>query len=114
MPLPVVWLVDLAIAIVYGLVIAFGVVRFRKGWGILVGGLIGCVLYLLNFVVISGLFPAWRGNEPSVLFTHIVFGLLAAGGYRGRSGGSEMLPWFSRFPHRKTPSDGPKCCRYTG
>jgi membrane associated rhomboid family serine protease len=40
-------------------------------------------LYLANLALVSLLFPAWRGNEPGVLFTHAVFGLIVGGAYRG-------------------------------
>jgi hypothetical protein len=44
---------------------------------------VGLVLYLLNFGVVSLCLPGLRGNEVSVIITHVVFGLVAAGVYRG-------------------------------
>jgi len=41
------------------------------------------VLYFINLGVVTMWFPAMRGNEVSVFVTHVVFGLIAAGAYRG-------------------------------
>jgi len=83
MPLVFVWLVHLAVSVVYGLIISRIIAVLTKSRAILTGGLIGLVLYLLNLLVVSLVWPQLRGNELSVLFTHIVFGLVAAGAYRG-------------------------------
>jgi hypothetical protein len=77
------WLVHVLISAFYGLLISLTVARLAQFRAILVGGLIGFVLYLLNFAVVNWFMPEYRGNEISVLFTHIVFGLVAAGAYRG-------------------------------
>jgi hypothetical protein len=83
LPLVAIWLCHLAVSIVYGLIIAKIINNFRQFKAILTGGLVGLVLYLINFGIISTLWSDLRGNEVSVLFTHVVFGLLAAGAYRG-------------------------------
>lgn len=83
MPLLAVWLVHLAIAILYGLVISRIIASLTQSRGILVGGLIGLLLYLLNLLMVALVWPQLRGGEASVIFTHVVFGLLAAGAYRG-------------------------------
>jgi hypothetical protein len=82
-PLPVTWLLHLAISVLYGFIVSAAVVRLTKWRAILIGGFMGLVLYLLNFGIVSVFFPALVGAESLVAFTHIVFGLLAAGAYRG-------------------------------
>ena len=73
----------LLISITYGLIIARGVAGLKQGRAILTGGLLGLVLYVINFGVFSAFWPQLRGDEVSVVFTHIVFGLITAGAYRG-------------------------------
>ena len=43
----------------------------------------GLVLYAINFGIVSLLWPDARGNEVAIAFAHVVFGLVAAGAYRG-------------------------------
>jgi hypothetical protein len=83
LPLPVVWLVHLAIAVVYGLIISFFVQKLTRGRAALTGIVVGLGLYLVNLAAVSALCPALRGNESAVLFTHAVFGLIAGASYRG-------------------------------
>lgn len=83
LPLPVLCLVHLAIAEIYGLIVSLFVTHITQGRAILTGGILGVALYVINFGLISLLAPAWRGSEVGVLLTHVVFGLLAAGAYRG-------------------------------
>ena|ERR1041385_1522191 len=83
MPLVLIWLIHLTISIVYGLIISRIVAGLTRSRAVLTGGITGLALYLLNLLVVSFAWPHLRGNELSVLFTHIVFGLLAAGVYRG-------------------------------
>ena len=78
-----IYLVHLLISIIYGILIARVVASLRQGRAILTGGLAGLVLYVINFGVVSAFWPEWRGAEVTVVFTHIVFGLIAAGAYRG-------------------------------
>jgi hypothetical protein len=73
----------LALAIIYGVLISLVITRIRQFAAVIVGGLLGLVLYRLNLTVISLWFPAMRGAEVSVIVTHVVFGLIAAGAYRG-------------------------------
>jgi hypothetical protein len=83
MPLPVLCLIHLLIAEVYGLIISLFVSHLTQGRAVLTGGVIGAGLYLINVAVVSWVLPSWRTNEVAVLFTHIVFGLVAGGAYRG-------------------------------
>jgi hypothetical protein len=83
LPLPVLCVLHLAIAEAYGLIISLFVTHITQGRAILAGGVLGIALYVINFGVVSLLAPDWRGSEIGVLFTHIVFGLIAGGAYRG-------------------------------
>lgn len=83
MPLPIACLFHLALAEVYGLIISWFVNNVTQGRAFIIGIVIGLVLYLANLGVVSSAFPAWRGNEVAVLFTHAVFGLIVGGAYRG-------------------------------
>ena len=77
------WIIHLGVSILYGLIIAKAVSTLRRRQAFIVGGAVGLVLYVINFGVVSTWWPDLRGNELSVVFTHIVFGLIAAGAYRG-------------------------------
>jgi hypothetical protein len=73
----------LVLSIIYAVLISFAVMHIRQMAAVLAGGAAGVVLYFLNLGVVTLLFPAMRGNEISVFVTHAVFGLIAAGAYRG-------------------------------
>jgi hypothetical protein len=83
LPIPAVWIIHLLVSVIYALVISRIVAGLTQQRAILTGGAIGFLLYLLNLAVVSFLWPEIRGNEIGVAFTHIVFGLVAAGAYRG-------------------------------
>lgn len=76
-------LLHLALSLAYGFIISLYVMHFRELRAVFMGGVAALVLYLLNFAVVSFCFPTLRGNEVPVLLTHAVFGLIAAGAYRG-------------------------------
>lgn len=78
-----VWLIHLALAIVYGLVVCRFVASYRIWRALVTAGLAGLALYVLNLAVVSLIWHAGPRHEIPVIFTHIVFGLLAAGAYRG-------------------------------
>jgi len=73
----------LALSLIYGIVVSFAVIHIREMTAVLVGGAVGLLLYLLNLGAVSLWFPSMRGSEISVIVTHAVFGLIAAGAYRG-------------------------------
>jgi hypothetical protein len=81
--LPLVWMLHMAVSIIYSLLITRVVAGLRQQRAILTGSLMGLILYVVNLAIVS----IWRrdfpGNEVSVVFTHVVFGLIAAGAYRG-------------------------------
>jgi len=83
MPLLLVWILHLAISLLYGLLISRMVATLRWRRAFFTGALAGLVLYAVNFGVVSALSPWLRGAEFSVVVTHIVFGLITAGAYRG-------------------------------
>jgi hypothetical protein len=75
---------QLLVSLLYACIIAPLVTRFRGMWAIGLGGLIGLGLYGLTFLVfhfLQGL--DWSGSELPVLVTHLVFGLVVAGLYKG-------------------------------
>jgi hypothetical protein len=76
-------LIHLGISLFYGIIISMVVSGIREMRAVLTGGVIGLVLYLANLGVISVFAPALRGNEATVIFTHVVFGLIAGAAYRG-------------------------------
>lgn len=73
----------LALSAIYGVIISFAVINIHELRAVIVGGIVGLVLYFINLGVVSLWLPTLRGTEFSVLFTHFVFGLIAAGAYRG-------------------------------
>jgi hypothetical protein len=84
MPLPFVWAVHLGLSLIYGIIVSASIGGLDRYRAVLVGGMIGAVLYLLNWLIVSLLWPSWAvGNQVPVIFTHVVFGLIAAGAYRG-------------------------------
>lgn len=76
-------ILHLALAIIYGVLISFVVSHIRQMAAVITGGVAGLALYFINLGVVTSCFPAMRGNEVSVFVTHLVFGLIAAGAYRG-------------------------------
>jgi len=73
----------LALALIYGVIVSFVILRIHQMAAVLTGGVVGVGLYFLNLGAVSLWFPALRGNEVSVFVTHVVCGLIAAGAYRG-------------------------------
>jgi hypothetical protein len=92
MPLLLVWALHLAVSILYGLIISRMVATLRRRRAFVTGAL-GClVLYALNLAIVSAVWPSLRGAEFSVVVTHIVFGLITAGAYRGLLKRKRELP----------------------
>jgi hypothetical protein len=79
----VVIIVHLALSLVCGVIVALTVTNVRSMRAVLTGGVVGLALYLLNFGIVTLWLPELRGGEVSVVVTHAVFGLIAAGAYRG-------------------------------
>ena len=75
--------IHLALSFVYGLIISLTVANVRQLRALVVGGVVGLVLYALNLAVVSLWIPGLHNDEVPVALTHLVFGLVAAGSYRG-------------------------------
>jgi hypothetical protein len=73
----------IVLSIFYSLIISRVVVGVTQLRAVITGGIVGLFLYLLNLAVVSFAFPELRGNEVSVAITHLVFGFVASGSYRG-------------------------------
>jgi hypothetical protein len=82
-PIGAAWLLHFVVAIVYGLIISRVVTHMQYKRAFVTGALLGLALYCLNLAIVSLGWPQLRGAELTVVFTHIVFGLIAAGAYRG-------------------------------
>jgi len=82
-PLIMIWVAHLLLALVYGLIISSVIARMTYARAFMAGAIMGLVLYGVNLAAVSMLWPEMRGSELTVVFTHIVFGLIAAGAYRG-------------------------------
>jgi hypothetical protein len=83
LPLGAAYMIHMALAVVYGLLISRVVAGLRQERAIITGGLLGLVLYVINFGAVSTWWPQLRGSEISVIWAHIVFGLISAAAYRG-------------------------------
>lgn len=82
-PLLMVMMIHFAVSILYGLLVSLVAANLTQLRAAIAGGVVGLLLYLVNFGIVSMWLPYLRGNEVSVLFTHVVFGLIAGGAYRG-------------------------------
>jgi hypothetical protein len=82
-PLAVAWLIHLLVSVAYGLVVSLVVAHLSRWRAILIGAAVGLLLYFLNRLMVHFLFPGIEGSEAGVLFTHLVFGMICAGAYRG-------------------------------
>jgi hypothetical protein len=77
-------LLHMTFAVVYGLIIAPVVGRFSFAPAMLAGAGLGLVLYLFNFIFFKIAFPAYAGGgELAPIVTHLAFGVVAAGAYKG-------------------------------
>ncbi len=74
----------LMLSVIYAIIVAFMVNKMSFGIALLVGAVFGYVLYLVNFYVMTGLFP-WFANARHwvSVFSHISFGIGAAWAYLG-------------------------------
>jgi hypothetical protein len=83
MPVVISKTLHLLLSLLYGFVVALVVMRVTQLRAVLVGAGMGFVLYLGNFGIVSALVPEMRGNELIAGFSHLVFGGIAGGAYRG-------------------------------
>ena len=73
----------LVLSLIYGFIISLAVMNVHQLRAVVLGGIVGLALYLVNYGIVAMWLPSMKGNEVSVIVTHIVFGLIAAGVYRG-------------------------------
>jgi hypothetical protein len=71
--------IHMALAILYGVILAIIITRLDMAWAILVGGIYGLALYYINFYGFSAAFPWFADARGGVsILTHIVqSGLMA-------------------------------------
>lgn len=76
-------IVHFVLSILYAIILAFIVFRMTTGPALLVGAVFGLLLYLVNFFLLTGIFP-WFANARNwvSVFAHIAFGLAAAWSYK--------------------------------
>ena len=75
--------VHMALAILYGVILAFVIARVDMGLAIAIGAIYGFALYLVNFYVFTKWFPWFADARDWIsIFTHIVQGALWAWLYK--------------------------------
>jgi len=74
-----------ALAIGYAIMIGLVVDRLRRVKAVLAGAVVSCALFLINWAVFNFLVQDGSGRESVVFFTHLAFGLICAGAYKGLS-----------------------------
>jgi hypothetical protein len=84
-PFFLIGVLHMVLAIIYGLIIATLVFRFRAGIAILLGALIGFALYVANFALFRLLLGTPPANEYTCALTHILFGLFYSAAYKAIS-----------------------------
>jgi predicted histidine transporter YuiF (NhaC family) len=75
----------LALSVGYAIIIGLIVDKLRRVKAVIAGGIVGAVLFLLNWAVFRFLVTDGSTRDSLVLFTHIAFGLMTAGAYKGLS-----------------------------
>ncbi len=82
-PVMVAMMIHFVLSIIYAVVLAFIVARFGLVPAVVIGGVFGLLLYLINFYGFTAVFPwfAMARNGISI-FAHIVFGVAAAWIYK--------------------------------
>src|SRR5688572_11041074 len=75
----------LALSLGYAIVIGLAVELLRRVKAVIAGGTVGLVLYLVNWAVFHFLVVDGTARELETLFTHVAFGLITAGAYKGLS-----------------------------
>jgi hypothetical protein len=73
-----------ALSLCYGLIISALVAHLRGLWAVALGATVGLILYVFNFAAFHLLENlSWSSSELPVIFTHLVFGAVVAGIYKG-------------------------------
>ncbi|MGQ0562916.1 MAG: hypothetical protein ACT443_13705 [Gemmatimonadota bacterium] len=82
--LMVAMVVHFMLSIIYAIVLGFIVDRMGLGAAIMIGAVYGLILYLVNFYGMTVVFPWFAMARSWVgIFSHIMFGAIAAGAYKG-------------------------------
>jgi magnesium-transporting ATPase (P-type) len=67
------------LSVIYALIIGYIIRKMSFGMALSIGALIGLALYLVNFFVMTGIFPWFEMARNWVsIFAHLIFGLSAA------------------------------------
>jgi hypothetical protein len=75
----------LGLSVGYAILIALVVHHLRRVKAVLAGGAVGAALFVINWLVFNYLVKDGAGHESVVFFTHLAFGLMTAGAYKGLS-----------------------------
>lgn len=76
-------IVHLILSIIYAFILALIVTSTGKALAIVIGGVFGLSLYLINFYGFTALFPWFAEARNTVsLLSHIIFGLVLAWAYK--------------------------------
>lgn len=75
----------LALAIGYAIIIGLMVEGLRRFKAVLMGAAVGAALFFVNWAVFRFLVVDTEARESVVFFTHLAFGLMCAGAYKGLS-----------------------------
>jgi hypothetical protein len=79
-------IVHFPLSILYAFILSPIIFRVATGPSLLVGAVFGLLLYLVNFFVFTAIFPWFAEARNWVsIFTHIVFGLVAAWSYKAKA-----------------------------
>ena len=82
-PMMVAIVIHFILSIIYAIILALIINRFGSGIAILIGAIFGLVLYLINFYGFTAIFPWFAmGRNWISIFSHIVFGAVAAWAYK--------------------------------
>ncbi len=74
--------VHFSLSVIYAIVLAALIKGFDTGVAILIGLVFGLALYLVNFYVLTAVFPWFAmARTPITVFTHLVFGACGAWAY---------------------------------
>jgi hypothetical protein len=77
----------LLLATLYGLVLSAMINRAGPGVAVLLGAMVGLVLYIINYYVFTAVFPWFASARTWVtVFTHLVFGFVVAWSYKTVAG----------------------------
>lgn len=75
--------VHFPLSIIYVFILAFFINRFGMEMSLTIGTIYGFLLYLINFYPMTAFFPWFQQGRGGInIFTHIVFGVVAAWVYK--------------------------------